>query len=140
MVSSKWIVGSEESKLEDVKSIRRAVFSEEFDKDDINARHVLVSNEGTPAATGRLVIKQGVHTLGKIAVLPEFRGKLLGDLVLRMLIRAAYNRGGNQQWLQSPPSACAFFERLGFVKKEEKDGLITMLREGDITGACNDSR
>ena len=136
MVSSKWIEGSEEAKLNDIKAIRKAVFSEEMSEDDIKARHVIVFNEGTPAATGRLLIKQGVHTLGKIAVLPEFRGKLLGDLVVRMLIRAAYNRGGQVQWLQCPPETCGFFERLDFIRQDE---LVTMKREGDITGTCQKS-
>lgn len=65
--------------------IRKAVFMEEqgfqqeFDEIDDRAYHALILDGETPAAVGRLYTKDGkTYIIGRIAVMPSYRGKHLG--------------------------------------------------------------
>jgi len=150
MVSSEWILGINESDLKEVRAIRHAVFCQEqqiaesIEQDglDASAIHVLVSADGTPAATGRLLVTTEDFTIGRIAVLPQFRGKKLGDFVVRLLIRTAFDMGSERQVVHSQLPVAGFYEKLGFVRigeTYEEAGIthITMERFGDIFGICD---
>ncbi len=147
MISTKWYYGEEN--LEDVHMIRTRVFIEEqkvppeleMDGTDVDAIHLAVYDEGVPVATGRVLIKDGVFTLGRIAVLKEHRGKKYGDLVVRMLIRRAFDMGGQKQYLHSQTHARGFYEKLGFAAYGEEfaeAGIphVSMVHEGDVHGCC----
>ena len=147
MITSELILGIEGVDLSEVHAIRHKVFCEEqsvpekIEKDglDASAVHVLSYVNGTPAATGRLLVPEFI--IGRIAVLPQFRGIGLGDLVVRLLIRAAFDMGGEQQVVHSQVQVQGFYEKLGFVPRGEvyeEAGIphITMIREGDIFGTC----
>ena len=149
MITTEMILGVNEASLSDVRAIRQAVFcgeqqiDEAIEKDglDASAIHVLVSYGGTPAATGRLLVMADQFSIGRVAVLPQFRGKRLGDLAMRLLMRTAYDMGGQQQWIHAQTSVQGFYEKLGFVAHGdiyEEAGIphITMMHEGDITGKC----
>ena len=66
MITSKWIMGAKG--LEDAYAIRREVFineqkvspEEEFDNLDDRAFHLIIYDDGVPAATGRLVFILGI--------------------------------------------------------------------------------
>ena len=69
--------------LHAARKIREKVFIEEqgfeveFDNIDESATHILLTIDGDPAATGRVFPKEdGVYILGRIAVLPQYRGGL----------------------------------------------------------------
>ena len=149
MIAAKWVLGTDEQDLTEIRAIRKEVFCEEqkvpmdieMDGMDLSAIHLLVCYDGTPAAAGRIWIENGRFTLGRIAVLKEFRGKRLGDLVVRLLIRKAFDSGGKRQWLHAQIPAQKFYEKLGFTPQGdvyEEAGIphITMVREGDIFGKC----
>ena len=150
MITTEMILGVNESDLAEVRAIRKAVFCEEqqiaesieIDGLDPSAIHILASFNGTPAATGRLLVMNDKFSIGRVAVLPKFRGKRLGDLVVRLLIRTAYDMGGQQQWIHAQLPVRDFYEKLGFapvgdVYEEAGIPHITMVHEGDITGTCN---
>jgi len=150
MVTSELILGINEEELTEVRAIRRAVFCEEQQIDeaieidglDPSAVHVLVSVNKMPAATGRLLVMKDGFFIGRVAVLPKFRKKRLGDLAVRLLIRAAYDMGGQQQWIHAQLSVRGFYEKLGFTPVGdiyEEAGIphITMVHEGDVTGTCD---
>ena len=150
MVTSEYILGINENDLKDVHAVRRAVFVEEqkipedVERDglDESAVHVLTCVDGVPAATGRLLILNDEFTIGRVAVLPKFRGKRLGDLVVRLLIRTAFDMGGHRQIVHSQVRVQGFYEKLGFAsdgKIYEEAGIphITMYRDGDIFGKCH---
>jgi len=149
MIATEWILGINKADLTDVHAIRNAVFCEEqqidesIERDELDpsAIHVLVSYDDIPAATGRLLVMTEQFTIGRVAVLPQFRGKGLGDLVVRLLIRAAYNMGVRQQWAHVQLPVRGFYEKLGFVPHGEiyeEAGIphITMVHEGDVHGSC----
>ena len=150
MVTTKWILGVHAEDLADAYAIRREVFireqgiAEEIEMDgtDASALHVVVYWDGTPAATGRLLVTRDAFMLGRLAVLPAFRGKKLGDLTVRLLVRMAFSMGGTRQHCHAQIPARGFWERMGFVAEGdiyEEAGIphINMYHEGDVTGACS---
>jgi len=152
MVATEWILGINEADLVDVHAIRQQVFCEEqkisqaIERDgfDASAIHLLVSVDDKPAATGRLLVNADEYVIGRVAVLQKYRGKGLGDLAVRLLIRCAYNMGGETQTVHSQLQVREFYEKLGFsaqgeVYQEAGIAHITMLRHGDIFGSCEAS-
>jgi len=150
MIKTELILGVNESDLTDVRAIRHSVFCEEqqipesieIDGLDASSVHVLVYVSDTPAATGRLLITTDEFTIGRVAVLPQFRGKRLGDLVVRLLIRTAFDMGGERQVAHAQLPVRGFYEKLGFVAQGEvyeEAGIphITMVHEGDVYGKCS---
>lgn len=145
MVSTKWF--AEDDDLTDVHAIRRKVFieeqnvseSDEMDGTDGQALHLAVYDNGKAVATGR-VLTDG-FVIGRVAVLKAYRGNHYGDLVMRMLIRKAYDMGGHEQVVHAQLGARGFYEKLGFVafgEEYEEAGIphINMKHTGDVTGAC----
>ena len=145
MITGEWFTG--DSNLNEVHAIRRTVFIEEqgvseedeMDGTDTDAIHLLVRDGKYPVATGRILIDGGTFTLGRIAVLKKRRGEGYGDFVVRMLIRKAYELGGQEQHLHSQVHAKGFYEKLGFsVVTDEyvEAGIphVGMIRRGDIDG------
>ena len=95
MIYSKWIIGAMPPEAE---AIRRQVFVQEqgfseqsqFDSLDERSWHLLVQEGDEIVATGRLTLDaEGCWKLGCIAVLPDFRGKHIGDFVVRLLVDRA---------------------------------------------------
>jgi len=151
MISTELILGINEANLTEIRAIRNTVFCEEQQIDpaieqdayDSSAIHILASFAGKPAATGRLLITADEFIIGRVAVLPEFRGKRLGDLVVRLLIRTAFDMGAEQQVVHAQLPVRGFYEKLGFIARGdiyEEAGIphITMVHEGDITGTCKE--
>lgn len=108
------------------RSVRIAVFvqeqnipeSEEWDDDDAQARHAVVTNlAGLPLATGRLItagLPAREAKIGRMAVLRGSRGMGLGERILRALIDAARGQAIQRITLHAQTSAQAFYERAGF--------------------------
>ena len=151
MITTEWHTGDKD--LHEIHAIRRAVFMEEqgvseedeMDGTDAGAIHLLVCDGGVPVATGRLLIDGDIYTLGRIAVIKERRGKGYGDFTVRLLIRRAYELGGNEQRLHSQSHAVGFYEKLGFVAETDEymeAGIphVGMVRCGDIGGECEKNR
>ena len=150
MIASEWLLGINESDLSEIRKIRHTVFckeqqvpeSVEIDGFDQSAIHVLTSMNNIPAATGRLLVTTDEFIIGRVAVLPEFRKKRLGDLVVRLLIRTAFDMGGKRQIVHAQLSAQDFYKKLGFTaigEAYEEAGIphITMVHEGDVSGGCS---
>ncbi len=108
---------------EEAKAIRRAVFIEEqgfvneFDAIDARAQHAVAYCDGQPAATGRLFAAEEPRTMtiGRVAVLPAFRGRHLGQAVLTALENAAREQGADRVVLSSQCAARAFYEKCGYT-------------------------
>lgn len=121
--------------------IRREVFVDEqripaeLDADglDDSASHVLVLVDGTAAATGRLVEDAGEGVLARIAVRAPYRGRALGELVVRELEQMAAERRLRRLVLKPHRYLERFYERLGYRTEPgtERVGaheLITMTK------------
>lgn len=112
------------------RSVRMAVFvseqgiaeSEEWDADDAQALHAVVTNlGGLPLATGRLILcgdspDDGPEhaRIGRMAVLRSSRGVGLGRWVLNVLIAEARLLGKTQLSLHAQVSAMPLYAAAGF--------------------------
>ena len=102
---------------EALRSVRLAVFVREqgvpeeleWDSDDAGAVHLLgLSAEGAPIATARLLPS---GQIGRMAVLPQWRGRGVGTALLREVLRLAIARGEPLPFLNAQVSALSFYER-----------------------------
>src|SRR5688572_16290537 len=110
-----------QSALPDLRSVREAVFVQEqnvpleveLDELDPLCRHVVARDgEGRPIGTGRLTPQ---HTIGRMAVLADWRGRGVGDALLLALIDEARRLGWREVSLHSQVSATGFYTRHGFL-------------------------
>jgi predicted GNAT family N-acyltransferase len=117
----KWFSGDQP--LTDSHLIRRKVFieeqqiteQEEIDGTDLHAIHLVLYHQNKPIATGRLLMKDTVIFLGRIAVLPEWRGHQIGKRLVQLLINKAEALGYEQQFLNAQQQVQHFYEQLGFT-------------------------
>lgn len=106
-------------------AIRHAVFvveqqvpeSLERDEHDAGALHLLASIPGTgDVGTARML---GNGHIGRMAVLPAWRGRGIGSALLRRMITVAGERGLHQVQLHAQCRAEGFYRQFGFVPEGE---------------------
>ncbi|MFQ5568320.1 MAG: GNAT family N-acetyltransferase [Rhodothermales bacterium] len=106
------------------RAIREHVFVEEqaipaalvHDGLDAASLHVLALYDGVPAATGRLSVStDGEGVIARIAVLPPYRGKGLGQGVVRCLESLARREGIHRVSLLPHDYLETFYENMGYV-------------------------
>ena len=109
----------------EAKTIREKVFMEEqgfkneFDEYDEMVPHAVLFMEGCAVATGRLLPgeRSGDFIIGRVAVLPEFRGRNLGAqimLALEQLGSGSGRVGGKRISLSAQCRASGFYQTLGY--------------------------
>lgn len=105
----------------DLKHVRTEVFileqavpeAEEWDELDPRSQHVLArDNENRPVATGRLTPD---HKIGRMAVLKEWRGKGVGDAIMRHLIERARALRYPSLEMHAQTHAIPFYAKFGFA-------------------------
>lgn len=97
------------------------------DADDASAQLVLAYAGEKPVGTGRLLSRGDQWLLEHLAVLPPYRRKGLGRLLVGYFEAAARDSGAADLVAVAPRSASAFFIAVGYgVEKEESD--VTLLR------------
>ncbi|MCE2745104.1 MAG: GNAT family N-acetyltransferase [Burkholderiales bacterium] len=112
---SSWLINGEWA-----SPIRRSVFveeqgideSEEWDEYDAVSVHVLAWLGGKPVGTARL-LPEG--KIGRMAVLPEFRGLGAGSAMLLALLAVAKEQKLQQVRLSAQQQAIEFYSRHGFA-------------------------
>ncbi len=129
MIQGKWYAPGED--LAEVLPVRRAVFGRGEDPLDAESWNVLVWEDEVPAASGRIWWRDGAYRLGDLCVLPDRRGRKLGDLVLRLLLFKAQSHAAREVRLACSPDCCGFFARLGFLPESVSGQETEMLLEGD---------
>ena len=105
------------------RMIRQAVFIEEqgfqneFDQTDETALHLVLYADGTPAAVARLFTQQDrtVYTVGRIAVLPQYRGLRLGNHILEEAEQCAKRLGAKRLVLSAQCRVQPFYEKNGYI-------------------------
>lgn len=108
--------------------IRKIVFVEEqnvpldleMDEYDAFATHFLLRDGETPVATARLLEKQGLAKIGRVAVLRQARGRGLGLVLMQAVLDEARRQGFTEAILDSQTYAIPFYARLGFVAEGEE--------------------
>jgi len=107
----------------EIEAVRRAVFIEElgippeleWDAHDATALHVLARlPDGRAVGTGRL-LPEG--RIGRVAVLPAWRGRGVGGAVLAALVAAAAARGHRALVLSAQLPVVVFYRRRGWVPR-----------------------
>jgi predicted GNAT family N-acyltransferase len=109
-------------------AIRLRVFVEEqgvpfeeetdaHDRADYDAVHAIALDErGRPTGVGRYYVAEpGTAHIGRMAVLPEARGRGFGEAVLKMLLTQARDRGLSRARLHAQLHARDFYAKHGFV-------------------------
>lgn len=104
-----------------LRAVREPVFvieqkvpvDEEWDALDPRSVHVLALDAaGRPIGTGRLTPE---NKIGRMAVLREWRGRGVGEAILRTLIEQARDRGIREVALHAQTHAIPFYARAGFT-------------------------
>ena len=104
-----------------LRQVRETVFVQEqnvpveleWDGIDDQCLHLLAEDDqGNPIGTGRLLPDGHI---GRMAVLPEWRGKGVGTALLRTLMQEGEKRGFRKLVLAAQLQAMPFYEKEGFV-------------------------
>jgi predicted GNAT family N-acyltransferase len=115
-----------ESALPQLRQVRETVFVQEqgvpleleWDELDPVCHHVVARDDrGQPIGTGRLTPK---HTIGRMAVLADWRGRGVGDALLRALVEQARGLGWRELSLHAQVTALGFYARHGFLPCGER--------------------
>lgn len=122
MIQSKWSFGK--SEFDGIRAVRDQVFIEElglseniqFDEYDRRALHILLSEDSSNVATGRLYEDNGKFYIGAIAVIKEARGKGVGDLVVRVLINKAFELLADEVYVYARKESVGFYKALNFME------------------------
>lgn len=110
--------------LDDAYKVRFRVFCKEqgvapeveADDFDREALHVVVYDQEDPVGTGRLIIENEMFKIGRVCVLPDYRGQGIGEKMMALLLDIAKeNRGIKERvYIDSQVSAIPFYEKFGF--------------------------
>jgi glucose-6-phosphate 1-epimerase len=103
-------------------AIRRRVFIEEQhidenlerDQDDLSAIHVLALQDGQAVGCGRMKLSIVGAKIGRMAVLPQWRGRGVGRMVLDQLVAAARQYGAGVAYLHAQVPVEGFYLKRGF--------------------------
>jgi predicted GNAT family N-acyltransferase len=109
-------------------AIRRAVFQHEqgiaaeldHDGRDPYCLHVVARLDGQPAGVARL---DGTH-IQRVAVLPEFRGRGAGQLLIETLVETATRQGCTEVVADAQMTSVPIFRRLGFDVSDEETIIV----------------
>ncbi|SCZ59411.1 Predicted N-acyltransferase, GNAT family [Thiohalomonas denitrificans] len=109
-----------------IRAIRERVFileqgvpaELEWDEEDAAATHLLAhAPGGEPLATARMLIDGHI---GRVAVLPEWRRRGIGSMLVIQCIAIGRERGLKQIWLDAQVTAIPLYEKLGFVAEGDE--------------------
>ena len=116
---AQWQQGEEQPPLS--YPVRQAVFLEEqgfsteFDDIDATAWHLWLLHEGKPVAAARLYFEGEDCRLGRICVLPTYRGKKLGARLMEQLLWKAEILGAKRLVLGAQEDKQDFYRGFGFT-------------------------
>lgn len=139
MYTYQWFNGASED-YSDSLFVRRKVFIEEQGyseeqevvPEDHEALHLAIYDEGRVVGSGRLIrdIEPNAAIAGRIALLPEFRGKGLGRYIVDLLTEKAKSLGFEKVYIDSQKYAVPFYAKCGYIKTsvEHPDGHIPHIR------------
>jgi predicted GNAT family N-acyltransferase len=109
-----------EREREAMRAIRTPVFIVEQqvpqdiewdDKDPLCVHALAVDSDGTPIGTGRLAPD---GKIGRMAVLPDWRGRGVGAAILEFLVHSARERGITVCYMNAQSHALDFYRQHGF--------------------------
>ncbi len=126
------------SEFDGVRNVREQVFCseqgyahqvefDEFDEFPDNVSHIAAFDCGRAIACGRVINEGGgKFKIGRIAVLPQYRGLSVGKDIVSALIDEAKRSGAEKIVVDAQVTAVEFYEKLGFkiIGEPHPDGHI----------------
>ncbi|WP_027408879.1 GNAT family N-acetyltransferase [Anoxybacteroides tepidamans] len=113
----------DESLYQDALSIREKVFvieqnvpvEEEIDSFEEEATHFVLYDGNKPVGAGRFrLLEEGIGKIERICVLPDYRSKGAGRLIMEGIERFASECGVKKTKLNAQTHAEAFYSKLGY--------------------------
>ena len=113
---------------EDAFKIRIEVFvgecgvgkEDEIDESDETAYQVVIYVSGQPAATGRLYYENGLHRLGRICALKQYRGMGLAEIAVGLLLKKAQEDSSvTECYLSGRTYILPLYRKFGFKETGE---------------------
>ena len=94
---------------------------DEFDERDCDGtKYIVVLDDGYPIATCRFYeVEKDSVVLGRVVVLPEYRGRQIGALVVTEAEKWIKELGYSKVIVDSRLVAIGFYEKLGYEKEAE---------------------
>lgn len=87
----------------------------ERDADEQSAYHLLVRDQGKAVGTARLVVKEEIGAqISRVCVIPDYRRRGLGSILIRKLENQARRQGQTHIFLHSMVEALEFYHDLGY--------------------------
>lgn len=116
-----------------VLGVRKTVCGRGADEHDKMAVYALAyDDDGTPSGSGRLYLDEDRFVIGCVSVLPQARGKGLGDLLMRMLLFRAQELNAPEVYALICPGDEPFYARYGFQpageEADEQGRTLPLLR------------
>ncbi len=93
-------------------------FRDEFDDIDDTAIHpVLFNDDDMPVGTCRVFKdeKSGVYTLGRVAVIKEYRGNNYGKMLVEAAEKLVREAGGKELQLHAQCRITEFYDKIGYT-------------------------
>ena len=91
-------------------------FQEEIDGLDDDAWHLVLYDGDVPFATARAFLEaDGLCRIGRVAVLPEYRGRHLGEELMRRMEAHMAELGATRFVVGAQVRASGFYRKLGYV-------------------------
>lgn len=95
--------------------VREQGFQQEFDETDDIAVHIVAWDGTAPAGTCRVYPGEDCFHIGRVAVLPRYRGTGLGRDLMHQAEDAIRSAGGTVADLSGQVQASGFYKKLGYV-------------------------
>ena len=107
---------------QDAKNIRIEVFMKEqgfeneFDEIDNLCHHIVAVDEGKPIGTCRFFKENNHYTIGRVAVLKEYRNQHIGNLLLKSAEKEIKRINGDVIVVHAQVRVSSFYEKQGYIQ------------------------
>lgn len=107
---------------QDAKNIRIEVFMKEqgfeneFDEIDNLCHHIVAFDEGKPIGTCRFFKENNHYTIGRVAVLKEYRNQHIGNLLLKSAEKEIKRINGDVIVVHAQVRVSSFYEKQGYIQ------------------------
>lgn len=118
MIIKKYNILPDEAKyIRETVFIKEQGFKDEFDSIDDNCIHLVMFDDDHPVATCRVFFDEnkGSYILGRLAVLPQYRGRNLGADMVQDAQDVVKSMGGSSLMLHAQCRAKSFYEKQGYA-------------------------
>lgn len=91
-------------------------FENEFDEIDNLCHHIVAFDEGKPIGTCRFFKENNHYTIGRVAVLKEYRNQHIGNLLLKSAEKEIKRINGDVIVVHAQVRVSSFYEKQGYIQ------------------------